>query len=127
MFLIAGLLAALIHARTTGEGQIIDAAVSDGEAYLMSFFYGMMKAGSWKDERASNLLDGGAPFYDTYRCADGEWVAIGSIEPQFYAMLLKESGESSISLQSHIPPARPRACKNCSSARNDGSSGNIRA
>jgi len=92
MFLIAGMLAALTHARATGQGQVVDAGMTDCASYLMSLFYGMRAAGDWADERNANLLDGGAPFYDSYRCADGRFVAIGSIEPQFYALLLKATG-----------------------------------
>lgn len=96
MFLVAGVLAALLHARSKGEGQVVDAAISDGTSYLMSLFYGMKAAGDWKDERVSNLLDGAAPFYDTYRCADGKWISIGSIEPQFYALLLDKAGAAAL-------------------------------
>jgi len=91
MFLIAGILAAILHARTTGEGQVVDAAMTDGAAYLMTVYYGMFAAGAWQDRRRVNLLDGGAPFYDTYRCADGEWISIGCLEPQFYAQLLEKA------------------------------------
>jgi alpha-methylacyl-CoA racemase len=67
--------------------------MSDGAASLMAMFYGMKASGGWKqEERRNNLLDGGAHFYDTYQCADGEWIAIGSIEPQFYALLLEKTG-----------------------------------
>ncbi len=58
----------------------------------MSAFYGMKSAGTWKDERALNLLDGAAPFYDTYQCSDGKWISVGSVEPQFYALLLEKAG-----------------------------------
>jgi alpha-methylacyl-CoA racemase len=92
MFLIAGVLAAVIHARATGEGQVVDAAMTDGAAYLMTLFYGMHAAGTWEDRRRTNLLDGGAPFYDTYRCADGKWISVGALEPQFYALLLQKTG-----------------------------------
>ena len=92
MFLVSGILAALLHARATGEGQVVDAAMTDGAAYLMSLFYGMFAGGQWQDRRRSNLLDGAAPFYDTYRCADDQWIAIGAIEPQFYALLLEKTG-----------------------------------
>jgi alpha-methylacyl-CoA racemase len=87
-----GLLAGVIHARSTGQGQVIDCAMSDGAASLMAMFYGFKAAGMWKDERRTNLLDGGAHFYDTYQCSDGKWVSIGSIEPQFYALLLERTG-----------------------------------
>jgi alpha-methylacyl-CoA racemase len=92
LYLAFGLLAGVIHARSTGEGQVIDCAMSDGAASLMAMFYGFKGAGIWKDERRSNLLDGGAHFYDTYQCSDGKWISIGSIEPQFYALLLEKTG-----------------------------------
>ncbi len=92
LYLAFGLLAGVIHARATGQGQVIDCAMSDGAASLMAMFYGFKGAGMWKDERRSNLLDGGAHFYDTYQCADGRWISIGSIEPQFYALLLEKTG-----------------------------------
>ena len=92
LYLAFGLLAGVIHARSSGQGQVIDCAMSDGAASLMSMFYGFKAAGAWTETRRSNLLDGGAHFYDTYQCADGEWIAIGSIEPQFYALLLEKTG-----------------------------------
>lgn len=92
LYLAFGLLAGVIKARETGQGQVIDCAMSDGAASLMAMFYGFKAAGMWKDERRTNLLDGGAHFYDTYQCADGKWVSIGSIEPQFYALLLEKTG-----------------------------------
>lgn len=92
LYLAFGLLAGVIHARATGQGQVIDCAMSDGAASLMAMFYGMKAAGIWSDERRSNLLDGGAHFYDTYQCSDGKWISIGSIEPQFYALLLEKTG-----------------------------------
>ncbi len=92
LYLAFGLMAGIIHARETGEGQVIDCAMSDGAASLMAMFYGFKGAGIWKDERRTNLLDGGAHFYDTYQCADGKWISIGSIEPQFYALLLETTG-----------------------------------
>ncbi|HEV7157010.1 MAG TPA: CaiB/BaiF CoA-transferase family protein [Caulobacteraceae bacterium] len=92
LYLAFGLLAGVIHARASGQGQVIDCAMSDGAASLMAMFYGMKAAGIWRGERRSNLLDGGAYFYDTYQCADGHWVAVGSLEPQFYALLLDKTG-----------------------------------
>jgi len=92
LYLAFGLLAAVIEARTSGKGQVIDCAMSDGAASLMAMFYGFKAAGIWKEERRANMLDGGAHFYDTYPCADGKWVSIGSIEPQFYALLLEKTG-----------------------------------
>lgn len=92
LYLAFGLCAAILHARETGEGQVIDCAMTDGAASLASMFYGMRAAGMWSDEREANLLDGGAHFYDTYECADGKYISIGSIEPQFYALLLEKAG-----------------------------------
>jgi len=92
LYLAFGLLAGVLNARETGQGQVIDCAMSDGAASLMSMFYGFKASGMWKEERRANLLDGGAHFYDTYQCADGKWISIGSIEPQFYALLLEKTG-----------------------------------
>lgn len=92
MFLAFGLLAAIIHARATGRGQVVDCAVSDGASVLMGPIWGLCGSGAWRDTRAANILDGGAPFYDTYRCADGQWVAVGAIEPEFYHVLLSNLG-----------------------------------
>src|SRR5215212_10229835 len=92
LYLAFGLLAGVIQARETGVGQVIDCAMTDGAASLMAMFYGFKASGGWKEERRANLLDGGAHFYDTYRCADGRWVSVGSIEPQFYALLLEKAG-----------------------------------
>jgi alpha-methylacyl-CoA racemase len=92
LYLAFGLLAGVIHARASGEGQVIDCAMTDGAASLMSMFYGMAASGIWTGERRANMLDGGAPFYDTYETADGRWISLGSIEPQFYALLLEKSG-----------------------------------
>jgi alpha-methylacyl-CoA racemase len=92
LYLAFGLMAGVIQARESGKGQVIDCAMSDGAASLMAMFYGFKASGMWQEERRSNLLDGGAHFYDTYQCADGKWVSIGSIEPQFYALLLEKTG-----------------------------------
>jgi alpha-methylacyl-CoA racemase len=92
LYLAFGLLAGVIHARATGQGQVIDCAMTDGAASLMAMFYGMKASGIWREGRRRNLLDGGAYFYDTYQCADGGWVSIGSLEPQFYALLLEKTG-----------------------------------
>ena len=92
LYLAFGLCAAILSARETGEGQVIDCAMTDGAASLASMFYGMRASGIWTDNREDNLLDGGAHFYDTYECADGLYVSIGSIEPQFYAILLEKAG-----------------------------------
>lgn len=87
MMLAFGMLAAILHARTTGVGQVVDAAMTDGSAVLTSMVWGFRAMGLWNDARGTNLLDGGAPFYDTYETADGKWIAVGAIEPQFYAAL----------------------------------------
>jgi alpha-methylacyl-CoA racemase len=92
LYLAFGLLAGVIQARETGKGQVIDCAMSDGAASLMAMFYGFKASGMWQEQRRSNLLDGGAHFYDTYQCSDGRWISIGSIEPQFYALLLEKTG-----------------------------------
>lgn len=92
LYLAMGLLAGVIEARTSGKGQVIDCAMIDGAASLMTMFFNMKAVGMWTAERDANLLDGGAHFYDTYECADGKWLAIGSIEPQFHALLVKGLG-----------------------------------
>jgi alpha-methylacyl-CoA racemase len=92
MFLVVGILAALLERATSGHGQVVDAAMVDGASSLATMIYGLLGAGLWQDRRASNLLDGGAPFYDTYPCADGRHVAVGALEPQFYAALLEGLG-----------------------------------
>jgi alpha-methylacyl-CoA racemase len=108
MFLLAGLLAGIIHSRATGKGQVVDAAMTDGAAYLMTYFYGRYAAGNWMDNRRANLLDGGAPFYDTYRCADGKWISIGALEPAFYALLLERSGSAERVVQPQMEQPRWR-------------------
>jgi alpha-methylacyl-CoA racemase len=92
LYLVAGLLAALHHARTTGEGQVVDAAITDGATHLATVLYGLTEHGRWRDERGVNILDSGAPFYDVYECADGKYVAVGALEPQFFAALVKTLG-----------------------------------
>jgi alpha-methylacyl-CoA racemase len=88
MFAIAGMLAGLHSARCTGRGQIVDVAMTDGIASLMSLFHAFTASGLWQDQPQSNLLDGAAPFYRCYTCADGGYVAVGALEPQFFAQLL---------------------------------------
>ena len=94
MMLAFGMVSALLHAKTTGQGQVIDCAMTDGAAALMAMIWGFRANGIWKDERGVNLLDTGAHMYDTYECADGKWISIGSLEPQFYALLLEKTGLS---------------------------------
>ena len=93
MLLVNGVLAALLETANSGKGQIIDVAMVDGAAQLMWMFHSFEAMGLWDaTERESNMLDGGAHFYDTYECADGEYISIGSIEPQFYALLKERAG-----------------------------------
>lgn len=92
LFLVIGILAALLEARTSGKGQVVDAAIIDGTASLMSMFRTLDKLGMWKPQRGSNLLDGAAPFYDVYKTADAKFIAIGSVEPQFEALLIEKAG-----------------------------------
>ncbi|MEV6594425.1 CaiB/BaiF CoA transferase family protein [Streptomyces acidicola] len=84
LYLVVGVLAALHHARATGTGQVVDAAIVDGTAHLATMIHGMLAAGRWQDRRAANLLDGGCPFYGTYETADGTYMAVGALEQQFY-------------------------------------------
>lgn len=106
LYLALGLLSALLHARATGQGQVVDAAMVDGAASLMSYFFGFRAEGVHTAERASNRLDGGAPFYDVYKCADGQWVALGSIEPQFYALLREKAGLSDPAFDAQMDRSR---------------------
>ena len=92
MLLVAGVLAALVERASSGRGQVVDAAMVDGVSTLLAMTWGMRAAGSWQDARGTNLLDGGAPFYATYPCADGGWLAIGAIEPQFWAVVVEQLG-----------------------------------
>lgn len=106
LYLAMGVLAALLNARSTGVGQVIDCAMTDGAASLMSMMFGLWGSGEWREHRRDNLLDGGAPYYDTYRCADDKWISIGALEPQFFATLL---GKLQVPL-SEFPNHEDRAC-----------------
>src|ERR1700736_4140699 len=88
MFLLLGILSALWERQTSGKGQVVDAAMVDGSSVLVQMMWQMRASGMWTDVRGTNMLDGGAPYYDTYECADGRYVAVGAIEPQFYAAML---------------------------------------
>ncbi|WP_037366618.1 CaiB/BaiF CoA transferase family protein [Nakamurella lactea] len=92
MLLVIGILAAALEARGSGQGQVVDAAMVDGASTLTQMLWAMLPSGGWADERGANLLDGAAPFYRCYACADGKDVAVGAIEPQFYAALLAGLG-----------------------------------
>lgn len=92
MMLAFGVVAAILHARTSGIGQVVDCAMVDGAAILSAMTYTFFGNGQWRDERGVNLLDSGAHFYDTYETSDGKWISLGSVEPQFYALLLEAAG-----------------------------------
>ncbi|MGU3437979.1 CaiB/BaiF CoA transferase family protein [Actinomycetes bacterium M1A6_2h] len=89
MFLVFGILAALVERQTSGQGQVVDAAMVDGTVALSHMIWSFRGQGLWSDERGTNMLDTGAPYYDTYETSDGKYMAVGAIEPQFYALLLK--------------------------------------
>lgn len=92
LYLAMGVCAALVEAGKSGKGQVIDVAMSDGAASLMTMFYGFRASGMWSEKRYDNMLDGGAHFYDTYETSDGKYIGLGSIEPQFYALLREKAG-----------------------------------
>jgi len=92
MMLAFGVVCAVLSARRSGQGQVVDAAMTDGAALLGAMSYGLRSFGAWSDKREANLLDGGAPFYDSYACRDGKFIALGAIEPQFFAKLLALTG-----------------------------------
>ena len=91
-YLVIGILAALLEARVSGEGQVVDAAIVDGSAHLNAMLASMVGGGAWREQRAANLLDGGVPFYDVYETADGRHMAVGALEPQFYDELVERLG-----------------------------------
>ena len=107
MMLAFGMVAALLSASRTGQGQVIDCAMTDGSALLMSLMWGARHTWGWEDERGVNLIDTGAPFYDTYETADGKYIAFGSLEPQFYATFLRLTGlEDDAELKNPYNPAK---------------------
>jgi alpha-methylacyl-CoA racemase len=101
-----GLLAAILHAQKTGEGQAVDCAMSDGTIALMGLLYGHFGRGDWLDRRESNIIDGGSHFYNVYQCSDGRWISLGSIEPQFYARLLAAVGAQDMDFAEQHDQAR---------------------
>lgn len=107
MMLLFGVMAALHHARSSGQGQVVDAAMSDGCVTLMGIFQWMKARGQWTAPRGRNWLDGGAPWYGCYRCSDGQWIAVGAVEPVFRARFLSGLGlEKAEELQDLDDPAR---------------------
>jgi alpha-methylacyl-CoA racemase len=92
LFLVVGILSALFEAQKSGKGQVVDAAITDGSAHLMSMFYTMRKMGAWNTARGVNMLDGGVPYYGAYETADGKHVSVGPIEPQFFAEMVQTTG-----------------------------------
>ncbi len=102
MLLAVGVLAALLERERSGRGQVVDAAMVDGSALLATFIHGLRAAGAWQDQRGSNLLDGGAPFYDTYQTADGKFIAVGALESKFYAELLDRLGLDAAELPAQL-------------------------
>ncbi|SFC45385.1 CaiB/BaiF CoA transferase family protein [Streptomyces aidingensis] len=110
LYLVVGVLAALHHARATGAGQVVDAAVVDGTAHLTAMLHGMLAAGAWQDRRGVNLLDGGVPYYDTYAASDGGYLAVGPLEPRFWAeftRILGLEGDLADPAARHDPARRP--------------------
>jgi len=105
LYLAMGVLAGIISARSTGRGQVIDCSMVEGSASLMMMMYGALASGAWKEERGANRTDGGAHYYHVYETKDGEHVAIGAIEPQFYALLLNHTGLEG----EDLPPQTDRA------------------
>lgn len=98
LFLVMGVLAALVERNSSGRGQVVDAAMVDGAASLMTMFHEMHAMGLWEGRPGTNLLDGGAPFYDVYETADGRWVSVGALEPQFFELLLDKLGLSGFTI-----------------------------
>lgn len=106
MFLLLGILSALWERQTSGKGQVVDAAMVDGSSVLVQMMWQMRSSGMWTDARGTNMLDGGAPYYDTYECADGRYVAVGAIEPQFYAAMIQGLGLDAAALPPQNDVAR---------------------
>ncbi len=98
MFLALGVVSAILSARSSGNGQVIDAAMVDGASYMMAMFHGLHSEGRWRDERGTNILDTGAPWYDVYETQDQQWLAVGAIEKRFYEALLKGLGLNGVGL-----------------------------
>ena len=117
MFLGLGIVAALLHARTTGQGQVIDAAMIEGAGYLGSMTRAFLGTGGWSEQREDNLFDGGAPNYRCYECADGRYVAVGALEPQFWAALVQTLDGDPATAPSPYDKAQWSACADWLAAR----------
>jgi alpha-methylacyl-CoA racemase len=117
MLLAVGVLAALVERGVSGRGQVVDAAMVDGAALLMAPFFGMLAGGHWRTEREANLLDGGAPFYDTYACADGRFLAVGPLEPAFLQRFLAVIGLDTALAENHRDRRRWPALRTAIAAR----------
>ncbi|NDK90674.1 CoA transferase [Gordonia desulfuricans] len=111
MFLVMGVLAALVERQSSGRGQVIDAAMVDGASVLGQMMWAFRGLGLWKDERGANMLDTGAPYYEVYETSDGKYMAVGAIEPQFYAELLKGLGLSDADLPAQTDVTRSAELK----------------
>jgi alpha-methylacyl-CoA racemase len=96
LVLALGMVSAILEARTSGKGQVVDAAITDGSALLTTLFHALKSSGVWRGPGQAHVLDSSAPFYDTFRCADAKWISIGALEPQFYALLLEKCGLSDV-------------------------------
>ncbi|MDF3302729.1 CaiB/BaiF CoA transferase family protein [Streptomyces tropicalis] len=116
LYLVVGILAALHHARATGAGQVVDAAIVDGTAHLSAMIHGMLAAGAWQDRRGANLLDGGCPYYGTYGTADGGYMAVGALEERFYGEFLTLLGLADHA-PAHADPGRWGALREAVAAR----------
>jgi alpha-methylacyl-CoA racemase len=111
MFLVTGVLAGVLHARATGEGQVVDTAMTEGAGYLGSMTRTFVSRGGWKDEREANMLDGGSPNYRCYETSDGKWVAVGALEPQFWAALVATLGLDEATTPTPYVPDDWDACR----------------
>jgi len=104
MFMAFGIVCGILEAQRSGKGQVIDVAMVDGTAVLMSMMWGLAKIGAWREEHGTNVLDSGAPFYDVYETRDGKYISLGSLEPQFYAELLQRLGLADAELPAQMDP-----------------------
>ena len=111
LFLAFGVVSALLEARASGRGQVVDAAITDGVGLMMATTYSLKARGYWRDQRGTNALDGGAPFYGVYRCADGKWVAVGALEARFFAALVAGLGLEAGEFADRWNPRLGRRCE----------------